>query len=261
MIELHNVRKSFDGGASFAVADTSFSVEKGELLGLIGEYGCGKTTTLKMINRLEEPSAGTILVNGQDVMQQNPEGLRRNIGYVFQGIGLFPHYTVAENVAAVPKLLGWSGDRVLARSKATLDMVGLPFSEYKDRMPAELSGGQQQRIGVARALAAEPDVVLMDEPFGALDPITRAELQEEFKRIQRELQLTVIMVTHDMTEALLMADRIAVMRQGELLQIGAPSELLNAPAHPYVSELVEMPKLRADRLDEVLRGDQAGATQ
>ncbi|MAV52713.1 MAG: glycine/betaine ABC transporter ATP-binding protein [Gammaproteobacteria bacterium TMED260] len=254
MIELQNVRKSFDGGKSNAVADTSFTVERGELLGLIGESGCGKTTTLRMINRLEEPSHGSILVNGENVLQQNPETLRRNIGYVFQGIGLFPHYTVAENVAAGPRLLNYSDARVQARTEATLAMVGLSAEEYAQRLPAQLSGGQQQRVGVARALAAEPDVVLMDEPFGALDPITRAELQEEFKRIQADLQLTVIMVTHDMTEALLMADRIAVMKQGEVLQIGTPTELLNSPAHPYVSELVEMPRLRADRLEQLLRG-------
>ena len=254
MIELQNVRKSFDGGKSYAVADTSFTVERGELLGLIGESGSGKTSTLRMINRLEEPSHGDIFVNGENVMQQNPQTLRRNIGYVFQGIGLFPHYTVAENVAVVPRLLGYPDERVLERTKATLAMVGLPFEEYAERRPAQLSGGQQQRVGVARALAAEPDVMLMDEPFGALDPITRAELQEEFKRIQKELQLTVIMVTHDMTEALLMADRIAVMKHGEVLQIGSPAELLHSPAHSYVTEMVEMPRLMSDRLAQVLSG-------
>lgn len=255
MIRLQNVRKTFDNGASYAVSDTSFSVEKGELLGLIGESGCGKTTTLKMINRLEEPTEGSIYIAERNVMDSKPELLRRNIGYVFQGIGLFPHYTVAENVAAVPGLLNWSAEKTEDRVQQTLDMVGLSQSEYGDRYPTQLSGGQQQRIGVARALASEPDVVLMDEPFGALDPITRAELQEEFKRIQSDLDLTVIMVTHDMTEALLMADRIAVMKDGDILQIGSPAELLNNPQHDYVRDIVEMPKRRADRLDKLLRED------
>lgn len=253
MIQLQHVRKSYDDGASWAVADTSFTVEEGELLGLIGESGCGKTTTLKMINRLEEPSSGLISIAGRDVMARNPQELRRNIGYVFQGIGLFPHYSVAENVAAVPRLLQWDESRIQQRCLETLDMVGLPLEEYGERLPSQMSGGQQQRVGVARALAAQPDVVLMDEPFGALDPVTRAELQEEFKRIQAKLNLTVIMVTHDMIEALLMADRIAVMKGGEVLQIGTPYELLNNPAHDYVQEIVEMPRQRADRLEKLLR--------
>jgi len=252
VIELKNIQKSFDNGASQAVANTSFTVAEGELLGLIGESGSGKTTTLKMINRLEEPSLGEIFVNGENVLHKNPEELRRNIGYVFQGIGLFPHYTVAENVAAVPELLGWDEEKIATRCADTLAMVGLPLEEYGHRFPSQLSGGQQQRVGVARALAAEPDVILMDEPFGALDPITRAELQEEFKRIQNDLNLTVIMVTHDMTEALLMADRIAVMKDGEVLQIGTPQELLNHSAHDYVKEIVDMPKRRADKLDKLI---------
>ena len=253
MIELQQVRKSYDDGASFAVADTSFTVQEGELLGLIGESGCGKTTTLKMINRLEEPSSGRISIAGKNILERKPEELRRNIGYVFQGIGLFPHYTVADNVAAVPRLLQWDEARVQQRCRETLEMVGLPLDEYGDRLPLQMSGGQQQRVGVARALAAKPDVILMDEPFGALDPVTRTELQEEFKRIQAQLNLTVIMVTHDMTEALLMADRIAVMKEGHVLQIGTPYELLNQPAHDYVREIVEMPRQRADRLERLLR--------
>ena len=260
MIELQNVRKSYDCGKTFAVSNLSLRVNRGELLGLIGESGCGKTSTLKMINRIEEPSSGDILVNGEDVRLQNPEQLRRNIGYVFQGIGLFPHYTVAENVCTVPQLLDWPQSAVLDRCRVVLDMVGLPAAQFADRFPSQLSGGQQQRVGVARALAAQPELVLMDEPFGALDPITRADLQEEFKSIQRKLELTVIMVTHDMTEALLMADRIAVMRQGEVLQIGSPSELLKRPADPYVQKLMEMPKRRADRLEQILGVDvQLGA--
>ncbi|MCI5106232.1 MAG: ATP-binding cassette domain-containing protein [Pseudomonadales bacterium] len=254
MIELQQVRKSYDGGQTHAVADTSLSVARGEFLGLIGESGCGKTTTLKMINRLEEPSSGTIRVGGRDVMSQNPQQLRRNIGYVFQGIGLFPHYSVAENVAAVPRLLQWPEERIQQRCQETLELVGLPVSEYGERSPGQLSGGQQQRVGVARALAAEPEVVLMDEPFGALDPVSRAELQEEFKAIQQNLDLTVIMVTHDMTEALLMADRIAVMKSGEVLQIGTPYELLNHPQHDYVRDIVAMPKRRADRLEQLIAG-------
>ena len=252
MIELRNVQKSFDNDSTFAVVDSSFSVERGELLGLIGESGCGKTTTLKMINRLEEPSYGSIYIDNQNVLERNPEELRRNIGYVFQGIGLFPHYSIRENVAAVPTLLDWNAEHIEARCCEILDLVGLPIDDFGDRRPSQLSGGQQQRVGVARALAAEPDVVLMDEPFGALDPITRAELQEEFKRIQRELALTVIMVTHDMIEALLMADRIAVMKKGEILQIGTPRELINSPAHEYVKKIVEMPKRRADNLEKLM---------
>lgn len=255
MIELKNVQKSYDGGTTLAVADTSLTIERGEFLGLIGASGCGKTTTLKMINRLVEPSSGEILVNGRNVVDQNPETLRRNIGYVFQGIGLFPHRTVAENVQTVPQLLQWSAKDIHARCVECMEMVGLPFDEYGDRSPLQLSGGQQQRIGVARALAARPEVVLMDEPFGALDPITRSELQEEFKSIQQDMQLTVVMVTHDMTEALLLADRIAVMREGVVLQIGTPQELLNNPTHDYVRDIVAMPRLRAQRLEELMRDE------
>lgn len=252
MIELKNVSKTYDDGSTFAVDDVSFSVERGELIGLIGESGCGKTTTLKMINRLEDATQGSIIVNGEDVREHDPVQLRRGIGYVFQGIGLFPHYTVEQNATAVPELLGWDATARRERSDEVLSMVGLPPEEYRDRLPNELSGGQQQRIGVARALAARPDVVLMDEAFGALDPITRSELQEEFKRIQRELDLTVIMVTHDMTEALLMADRIAVMREGNLLKIATPRRLLNVPADDFVQEMIEMPKTRADKLEALI---------
>ena len=252
MIELRNIKKSFDDERSFAVSGISLRVEKGQLLGLIGESGSGKTTTLKMINRLKEPSSGTIKVNGGNILHQDAIDLRRSIGYVFQGIGLFPHYTVLENVAAVPSLLKWELSDIHSRCEEVLQMVGLSIGEFGSRYPSQLSGGQQQRVGVARALAAAPEVMLMDEPFGALDPITRADLQEEFKRIQQQLNLTVIMVTHDMTEALLMADLIAVMKSGRILQIGSPKELLNHPEHDYVKKLIEMPRRRANRLEELM---------
>ena len=255
MIELKHVQKSYDGGETLAVADTSLSIARGEFLGLIGASGCGKTTTLKMINRLEEPSSGEVLVNGRNVVEQDPEVLRRNIGYVFQGIGLFPHRTVAQNVVAVPRLLEWSPEEIQDRCIECMEMVGLPYDVYGERSPSQLSGGQQQRVGVARALAARPEVVLMDEPFGALDPITRSELQEEFKSIQSSMNLTVVMVTHDMTEALLLADRIAVMRRGVVLQVGTPHELLTNPAHDYVREIVAMPRKKAQRLEELMRDE------
>ena len=259
MIELRNVSKSFDNGTTHAVAGVNLKVKKGELLGLIGESGCGKTTTLKMINRLEDPDEGQVLVGGRDVMERDPQALRRNIGYVFQGIGLFPHYTVMENVAAVPRLLHWSNEETSRRCRETLDLVGLPAEEYGERNPVQLSGGQQQRVGVARALAASPDVMLMDEPFGALDPVTRGQLRDEFRTIQQKLDLTVILVTHDMMEALLLADRIAVMKEGEVLQIGTPHDLLMTPDHEYVSEMVEMPRQEALRLDRLIREENARA--
>ena len=255
MIQLHHLHKTYDDGENFAVNDVSLNVARGDLVGLIGESGCGKTTTLKMINRLIEPSEGSIKLDGRDVSESDPVELRRNIGYVFQGVGLFPHYSVEENVGAVPELLGWEPERIRARVEEMLSLVGLPAEDYAQRSPSELSGGQQQRVGVARALAASPDVLLMDEPFGALDPITRADLQDEFKRIQKQLGLTAIMVTHDMTEALLMADHIAVMKDGELVQVGTPHELLTEPDHDYVREIVRMPKMRADRLEALMQED------
>ena len=252
MIQLEDVHKTYDGGATFAVKGVSLEIIRGEMVALIGESGCGKTTTLKMINRLIEPTSGRIVVDGDDVLSLDPVLLRRRIGYVFQGIGLFPHYTVGENIAAVPRLLHWPEDEIAARIIEVLELVGLAPEDYRDRNPAMLSGGQKQRVGVARALAARPELVLLDEPFGALDPLTRTELQDEFKRIQRQLGVTAIMVTHDMTEALLMADRIAVMRAGELLQVATPHEIMTSPAHDYVAQLVATPRERADRLEALL---------
>jgi osmoprotectant transport system ATP-binding protein len=259
MITLEDIRKSYDAGATWAVNGVSVSVPEGALLALIGESGCGKTTTLKMVNRLVEPTSGAITVGGESIAGLDPVDLRRRIGYVFQGIGLFPHYTVGENIAAVPRLLGWGPSDIRTRVEEMLDLVGLPFDEYHERLPAALSGGQRQRVGVARALAARPRVMLLDEPFGALDPVTRGELQDECKRIQKAIGLTAILVTHDMTEALLMADYIAVMKGGEVLQVGTPHELLTAPEDPYVQTLVEMPRARADRIEALLDAAEAGS--
>ena len=251
MIRLRDVAKTYDDGRSFAVRGVNLDVEEGSLLVLLGESGCGKTTTLKMINRLVEPTAGRITVGGADTSGMDPVTLRRRIGYVFQGIGLFPHLTVAENVATVPALLGWSASEMRARSDELLELVGLPPADYARRYPAALSGGQRQRVGVARALAARSKVLLMDEPFGALDPVTRSELQDELKRLQAALGLTIVLVTHDMTEALLLADRIAVMRDGAILGLGAPDELMAEPPHDYVRTLMEMPKRQADRVEAI----------
>jgi len=254
VITLNGVAKSYDGGATHAVRDVSLTIEPGSLLVLLGESGCGKTTTLKMINRLVELSAGRITVAGEDIQRLEPVHLRRRIGYVFQGIGLFPHLTVAENVGAVPQLLGWPAADTAARVNEMLDTMGLPPGEYAGRYPAELSGGQRQRIGVARALAARPDVLLMDEPFGALDPLTRAELQDQLKDLQKSLGLTIVLVTHDMTEALLLADRIAVMKGGQILGYGTPGALMSDPPHEYVRSLMEMPKRQAARVERIAGG-------
>src|SRR5687767_1133285 len=212
MIELVDLEKRY--GDTVAVDRVSLRVEKGELLVLLGGSGSGKTTTLKMINRLIEPTAGTVKLDGQDVAGLAAPELRRRIGYAFQAIGLFPHLSVAQNVGITPRLLGWEPAKIAARVDELLDRVDLPAAKYRERRPHELSGGQQQRVGVARALAAEPSVVLFDEPFGALDSVTRARLQEELVALRRALALTAIFVTHDIDEALLLADRIAVMRDG-----------------------------------------------
>ncbi len=253
MIRLTDVRKTYDDGASFAVDGVSLGVQPGELVVLLGESGCGKTTTLKMINRLIERTDGTIRVDGRDVSTADPVELRRSIGYVFQGIGLFPHMTVEQNVAIVPTLLGWSRSDKRQRAAELLELVNLPAGEYRERAPRQLSGGQRQRVGLARALAARPRIMLMDEPFGALDPLTRDQLQTEYIRIHRALGLTTLMVTHDMTEALLMADRIAVMNGGRMLQAGSPHELLTGPEDDYVARLMATPKRQADRVEELMR--------
>jgi len=246
-IEFREVSKRFASG-KIAVDRLTFAVEEGTTMALVGPSGCGKTTSLKMINRLIEPTDGEIVVAGRSITQTPVLELRRSLGYVIQYVGLFPHMTVAENVAAVPKLLGWPKARIDARVDELLDLVGLPPDEYRLRRPRALSGGQQQRVGVARALAADPPILLMDEPFGALDPITRARLQDELKAIQRKLHKTIVIVTHDMDEAVRLADTIAVLREGKLVQLDGPSRLLVAPADSFVADL-----LGRDRLLKYLR--------
>ncbi len=255
MIELENVIKVFPDGTE-AVKDLSLKVPRGEICVLIGPSGCGKTTSMKMINRLIPITSGKIYVNGQDIQTFNPQDLRRNIGYAIQQVGLFPHMTVRENIEVVPKLLGWSKQERLKRARELLDMVGMDPDTYLDRHPSELSGGQQQRIGVARCLGADPPNLLMDEPFGAIDPITREKLQDEFLRIQDEIQKTIIFVTHDIDEALKMGDRIALMSEGELIQYSTPPELLANPANDFVRDFVgadrALKELRLLRVEEVM---------
>jgi len=250
-IEFQEVWKSYDHGSTWVTSGISFRVAEGELLILLGASGCGKTTTLKMVNRLVEPTRGTVRVNGRDVSGVDPVTLRRGIGYVFQSIGLFPHLTVAQNVAVVPNLLGWPKARTHNRVDELLELVGLPGAEYRNRYPRELSGGQKQRVGFARALAMGPSVMLLDEPFGALDPISRDTLQNEFARLRKKLNLTAMMVTHDMTEALLLADRIAVMNRGQILRIGTPHELMHDPGDPFVESLLQMPRHQLQQLEEL----------
>jgi osmoprotectant transport system ATP-binding protein len=242
MLQLQGLGKRY--GSVAAVDAVTLEVASGELLALVGDSGSGKTTTLKMINRLVEPSAGRVLLEGQDVASLPPHVLRRRIGYVFQGVGLFPHLTVAENIALPLRLQGWPRERQAPRVAELLDLVELE-EEHGARLPSALSGGQQQRVGVARALAAAPRVVLLDEPFGALDPLTRDRLQQSFAALRARLGLTAVMVTHDVAEALLLADRIGVMRAGRLVQVGPPAELMRAPADGEVARLLETPRRQA----------------
>jgi osmoprotectant transport system ATP-binding protein len=257
MIELDHLSKRY--GAHVAVADLSLTIGDGELLVLLGGSGCGKTTTLKMVNRLVEPTSGHVRVDGEDVAALPAHELRRRIGYAFQRVGLFPHLTVAENVAVTPSLLGWEAARITRRVDELLELVELDPAVIRERRPDELSGGQQQRVGVARALAAEPRLMLLDEPFGALDPLTRDRIQQSFQRIRARLGLTAIFVTHDMSEALLLGDRIAVMDAGRLLQVGTPRELLAAPADGIVRQMIETPQRQAAALD-ALRAPGDGGT-
>jgi osmoprotectant transport system ATP-binding protein len=253
MIALEQVSKSFGGGAGFAVRRVSLKVQPRTFLALVGDSGAGKTTLLKMINRLIEPDEGLATLDGEPVRSIPPHTLRRRIGYVFQSVGLFPHMSIAQNVGITPQLMGWKPAQIRTRVEELLDLVALPRT-YLTRMPAELSGGQRQRVGIARALAARPAVMLMDEPFGALDPVTRDALATEYRRLHDDMRLTTLMVTHDVTEAVLLADRIVVMRCGEVVADGEPRELLDAHPDPAVRELMDMPRRHAERVRALVAG-------
>lgn len=236
MIKLESITKSY--GGITAVKDLTLEVKEGEFVVLLGPSGCGKTTTLKMINRLIIPTSGRIYVEGQDISTVNPIELRRQIGYVIQRIGLLPHMTISDNIALVPRLKGWPKDKRIKRADELLVMVGLDPETYRDKYPHQLSGGERQRIGVARALAVDPPILLMDEPFGALDPITRVQLQDEFLKLEEKVKKTVIFVTHDMDEAVRLADKIAIMDDGQLHQYATPMEILKHPADDFVAQFM-----------------------
>lgn len=236
MIEFKNVRKDFK--SKVVLKDVSFNINKGELVTIIGASGCGKTTTLKMINRLIKPSSGQILINGEDIASKDIIKLRRNIGYVIQQTGLFPHMTVKENIEIIPKVEKMNPENVTKKTYELMDMVGLNSEEFLDRYPTELSGGQQQRIGVARAFATDPEIILMDEPFSALDPITRIQLQDELVDLQDKFKKTIVFVTHDMDEAIKIADKICIMDKGEIVQYDVPENILKNPINDFVSEFI-----------------------
>ena len=238
-IRLDKLTKHFPGQREPAVGELSMEIPEGEIVIFVGPSGCGKTTTMKLINRLIEPSSGRIFLDDEDVTKVNPDQLRRRIGYVIQQIGLFPHMTIAENIATVPKLLGWDRDRVTKRVDELLETVGMDPDAYRSRYPKQLSGGQRQRIGVARAMSADPDVMLMDEPFGAIDPITRDRLQNEFLRLQADIKKTIVFVTHDIDEAIKMGDRIAILRnQSQIAQYDTPERILVNPADEFVADFI-----------------------
>jgi osmoprotectant transport system ATP-binding protein len=255
-IELREITKRYPGQKSPAVDSLSLVVPAGEIVMFVGPSGCGKTTSLKMINRLIEPTSGTILIDGDDIRRQSADELRRHVGYVIQGGSLFPHMTVAKNIGMVPRLLGWDKGRIGARVDELLDLVGLEPERYRDRYPRELSGGQQQRVGVARGLAADPPVILMDEPFGAVDPITRQRLQDELLSIQRELRKTIVCVTHDIEEAIKLGDRILILQDGaQVAQYDTPEAILAAPANEFVEDFVgagsSLKQLSLSRVSEI----------
>jgi len=254
-ISFEHVAKIYEGQR--ALAGVSLEVPAGQFVAVVGPSGSGKTTLLRLINRLAEPSEGTVRVEGEDICVVDPVALRRRLGYVFQHIGLFPHMTVAENIAITPRLLGWDEARRSARVDELIDLVRLDRAQHRDRFPHQLSGGQRQRVGVARALAAEPRIVLMDEPFGALDPITRDAIGQDVRRLHDALGLTTVMITHDALEAVLLADRIVVMRGGEVIADGPPRALMGDHTDPYVRELMQTPRRQAERLNALMTGADA----
>jgi osmoprotectant transport system ATP-binding protein len=256
LIAFAHVGKSFDGGRVKAVDDVTLDVAEGEFLAVVGGSGSGKTTLLRLANRLIEADTGSITIDGEDVRSVDPVRLRRRVGYVFQSGALFPHISVAGNIGITPKLMGMSAAEISARVDELLDLVRLDRTLYRDRFPHELSGGQRQRVGVARALAAKPRIVLMDEPFGALDPLTRDALGDDYRSLHRKLGLTTVMITHDMSEAILLADRVAVMRAGRLLAQGTPAQLSQSD-DPYVGDLLRTPRRQAERLNVLLPRDGA----
>ena len=239
VLQAIGVGKTFPGGVQ-AIDAVSLTVRRGETLALIGESGSGKSTLLRMFNRLEEPDSGQVLVRGTSASEQDPIRLRRSIGYIQQDGGLLPHWTVARNIGLVPQLLGWDPARRKARTDELLALVDLPEATYRDRYPAELSGGQRQRVAFARALAADAEVILLDEPFGALDALTRLQLQKQFLELKQQLSRTMLLVTHDLDEAFLLADRVGVMKDGRILQVDTPAQLRSAPQEGYVSELLQL---------------------
>ncbi|SME46714.1 Glycine betaine/carnitine/choline transport ATP-binding protein OpuCA [Bacillus mobilis] len=237
MIQFNHVSKAYEDGTK-AVDSLHLEIKKGEFFVLIGPSGCGKTTTMKMINRLIETTEGSILIDGKDIQQYNINELRWNIGYVLQQIALFPHMTIAENIAVVPEMRKWSKEKTKARVDELLQMVGLDPDIYRDRMPDELSGGQKQRVGVVRALAANPKIVLMDEPFSALDPLSREQLQKDIVQLQKKIQKTIVFVTHDMQEALSLGDRICIMKEGKVVQLDTPEGIVHNPKNEFVEEFI-----------------------
>jgi osmoprotectant transport system ATP-binding protein len=252
IIAFEHVTKVYGEGTRPALDDVSIAIAPGAFVAIVGQSGSGKSTLLGMINRLIDPSAGIVRFEGEDIRDGDPIALRRRIGYVFQDIGLFPHMTLAENITITPRLLGWDHARRNARADALLDLVQLPPTEYRDRFPAELSGGQRQRIGVARALAAEPHVILMDEPFGALDLRTRDALSRDYRKLHDTLGLTTVMITHDVIEAVLLADRIAVIHDGRIAAYGTPHDLMSDAENPDVRALMDMPRRQAERLNALM---------
>jgi osmoprotectant transport system ATP-binding protein len=256
MIRLEELSKRYPSQPTAAVESLSLDIPEGEIVILVGPSGCGKTTTMKMINRIIEPTSGRIILDGEDVTRSDPNLLRRRIGYVIQQVGLFPHMTIAENIATVPKLLGWDKKRTDARIDELLETVNMPPGQYRNRYPKDLSGGQLQRVGVARGLSGDPAVMLMDEPFGAIDPITRERLQNEFLRLQSEFRKTIVFVTHDIDEAIKMGDRIAILEDGSrIAQYGTPEEILTAPANDFVANFIgsgaSLKRLKLSRVSDV----------